>query len=709
MSPATALCLLALATVFVLSSTGMFVRRPALLGVTGLLITAVGATCSLSILTGRDDAFAWGDMTRVAFSTAAGLLLLGIGAVCVAWSRIDFAAGEPAWVPIGAGLFLATLRAGVWQAFSFPSGMNFVSDLTLFGVVFSAIVFGIFIHLLLKARLQRGALLAVNLRLETEMVERRRAEEEAHAANRAKGQFLAHMSHEIRTPINGVLGMTELVLDTDLNVDQRELLETARSSAGALVTIVNDILDFSKIEAGRLDLNPVSFRVRDAVGRIVKLLANQAEKKGVELLCDIRPEVPEEIQADPTRLSQVITNLVGNAVKFTSTGEIELRVDVDSFDPDGALLHISVRDTGIGVPADKLSSIFDPFIQADGSTTRRFGGTGLGLTVSRRLVEMMGGRIWVDSQPGQGSCFHFTCRVRTVRAETASEPAARLAGLSVLVVDDNATNRRILAGLLDSVGIRPAMAASGAEALEMIEKAAAQRRPFSLTILDRCMPEMDGFMLVEQIRERRISAVGAIVMLTSTGQRGDAARCAELGIAAHLTKPAGLFQLVEAMHKALDDAPAPAAEITDRPVSEDQTGLRILLAEDNVVNQKLAMRLLQRLGHAVTVVDNGRAALHAVERELFDVVLMDVQMPEMDGFEATGAIRQSESGTGRHLPVVAMTAHAMSGDRKRCLDAGMDGYVSKPVRPQELLAEISRVRAALLDGGIEPSLVTATR
>jgi signal transduction histidine kinase len=455
MSPTTSLCLLALATVFALSQTGKLVRRPALLGVTGLLIAAVGATCALSILTGRDDAFAWGDMTRIAFSTAAALLMLGTGSACVAWSRVDFAAGEPAWVPIGAGLFLATLRAGMWQAFSFRSQMNFVSDLTLVGVVFSAIVFGIFIHLLLKAHLQRGALLAVNLKLETEMVERRRAEEEAHAANRAKGQFLAHMSHEIRTPINGVLGMTELVLDTDLTVDQRELLETARSSAGALVTIVNDILDFSKIEAGRLDLNPVSFRVRDVVSRIVKLLACQAEKKGVELCCDIRPEVPEEIQADPTRLSQVITNLVGNAVKFTNAGEIELRVGVDSFEGDGALLHVSVRDTGIGVPQEKQSSIFEPFIQADGSTTRRFGGTGLGLTVSRRLVDMMGGRIWVESEPGQGSCFHFTCRARVVRAEAASVPAAsRLAGLPVLVVDDNATNRRILAGLLDSVGIR---------------------------------------------------------------------------------------------------------------------------------------------------------------------------------------------------------------------------------------------------------------
>lgn len=538
-------------------------------------------------------------------------------------------------------------------------------------------------------------LLVTQRRLQRSEAALRKAKYEAEAANRAKSEFLAHMSHEIRTPMNGVLGMTELVLDSELTSEQRELLEASRSSADALLGVINDILDFSKIEAGKLDIDPVAFRLRDVIAKIVNPLAWQAEKKGLEFLCDIRPEVPDEIEADPTRLAQVITNLAGNAVKFTSRGEIELQVGVDAMEAGSAVLHVKVRDTGVGVPLEKQKAIFEPFIQADGSTTRRFGGTGLGLTVSRRLVEIMGGRIWVESRPGQGSCFHFTCRVGTPRAGVAPLPVdlASLNGLSALIVDDNATNRRILEGILACIGIRSSQAAGGGEALELLRQARAENRAFDLTLLDCHMPEMDGFMLVERIREEGNQAAGTMVMLTSAGQRGDAARCRELGIAAHLTKPIHQAQLVEAIQNALAkrasrSRPAAAARLSSG--SREQS-LRILLAEDNVVNQRVGTRFLERLGHVVTVAGNGVAAVQALEHQEFDVVLMDVQMPEMDGFEATALIRAKEKQAARRVPIVAMTAHALSGDRERCLAAGMDGYASKPIRQQDLIAEIDRV------------------
>jgi PAS domain S-box-containing protein len=554
-----------------------------------------------------------------------------------------------------------------------------------------------------------------NEALRAEIGERKLAEDAAETANRAKSEFLANMSHEIRTPLNGVLGMTDLALGTDLSTEQREYLDMAKASGESLMTVINDILDFSKIEAGQLAVEVIPFDLSDSLAAALKLLATRAQVKGLELAYEIRPDVPTALLGDPSRLRQVITNLIGNAIKFTEHGEVVLRVSVETQTDDEATLRFSVSDTGIGIPQEQQEAIFKPFTQADGTTTRKYGGTGLGLAISTNLVALLGGRIWLESETGKGSTFSFNVRFNL---QEASVPALtskhaqtdHLRDIPVLVVDDNTVNLRIVEAMLKRWRMKPVLMESGRAGLAAMQISKTAGRAFPLVLIDTQMPEMDGFSVAEAIKTDPELAGTALLMLTSAGRKGDGARCRELGIAAYLMKPISESDLLQAILTAL----AKPSAASDRPVvvtrhslRESRQKLRVLLAEDNKINQLLASRLLGKRGHEVVIAETGRQVLAALEERGsggFDLILMDVQMPDMDGFEATGMIRAREQSSGRRLPIIAMTAHSMKGDEERCLAAGMDGYVSKPIEVEQLFATIDTV----LSGPPDPTPTTSS-
>jgi len=532
----------------------------------------------------------------------------------------------------------------------------------------------------------------------------REARDLAERVARARSAFLANMSHEIRTPMNAVLGFVELVLDTELAPEQRRALELVRTSSEALLTILNDILDYSKIEAEHLELEAIPFDLPKVVHATATLLAVRAREKHLELTVDVLPDVPQMVRGDPTRVRQVLMNLIGNAIKFTDQGEVDVSASVVRRDAGGATVQFRVRDTGIGISPEQLGTIFQEFTQADASMTRRYGGTGLGLAISRRLVALMGGELAVTSEVGHGSEFSFALTLPLEAAQAAARATVSLGGRRLLVVDDNETNRRIVRDMLGAEGMAVHEAPRADAGLEALRRAARAGTPYDLAILDAQMPDQDGFELATAIRADRALAATRLLILTSAGQRGDGERCRQLGIQAYLTKPIARADLVEAVGTVLAgtvSAPGAADLVTRHSIAESRHALRILLAEDNPVNQQVATAMLLKRGHQVDVVSNGREAVDAVARVRYDVVLMDIQMPEMDGFEATAKIRALPQG--RTLPIIALTAHALSGERERCLERGMSGYLAKPFKAHDLFAVVEGRGAHAADTSAAPS------